>query len=190
MRAQLSRWTPRRLVPLAFATLGLAVFFVAHTRTDWRSSWRHQPPVAHEPAVQAMSARVAMQAAPATAARSTEDEGVHALPPARAPAVASSGANLLWQLQRIEVAHTTGWNTSKVLLLLGHKANRDFQAYAWAFRKHGYHVMQGPPLVYNRNGVFLEKRPAARRRTQLEHPSPSSHPLCCSSTRRPHNHQC
>ena len=88
MRAQLSRWTPRRLVPLAFATLGLAVFFVAHTRTDWRSSWRHQPPVAHEPAVQAMSARVAMQAAPATAARSTEDEGVHALPRARAPAQA------------------------------------------------------------------------------------------------------
>ena len=161
-RTHASLLRPRRVVPLVFAALGLTVLCVSH----WSTWFRPRILDVSQDARQDATRTYAHMRASSTR-RGSEEEGVHAVPvggvpgpPARVePPPVLSRASLLAQLQRIETAHTQEWNHSKLLLLLGHKANRDFMAYAWAFRKHGYQVLQGPPLLYNRNGVFLDKKP-------------------------------
>ena len=70
-----------------------------------------------------------------------------------------SGPSHLQKLRETESAHTWVWNHSMTLILLGQKADRDFLAYSWAFRKHHFQVLRGSPVRFSDGAMFLDKKP-------------------------------
>ncbi|KAL1504650.1 hypothetical protein AB1Y20_008431 [Prymnesium parvum] len=54
----------------------------------------------------------------------------------------SAATPLIHRLVAIESELSGVWNRSKSAVLVGHKAQRDFGVYAWAFQMHGYRVFR------------------------------------------------